>query len=825
MKFNVTLLLLLPSLALMSQTSVGEAVISVQSGAWNDASTWDCACVPGASHEVTLMNGHTVDAAGLDTLRAESFSMNAGSTLLFPVTSRMEVASSLSSLGQVQGRGTVAFVGDGPHQCGPARLEKLALGSGTTNLVDSVFIQSQLHLGTGELNTSGQLILEGVSGLTSDGGTVIGQVIRRYDWTKTSPYTFQIGSGLSGALASDLLEQVGATYTKQWSESETGYLSLAPQDELPVGFGLHTSLASGTYNFNWEGEAVTEAELALSAAAANASWRGWHLLANPLTSFVDLNQVVQSGPGSLGATYQWVDSLNTYAVQVNGLGLFGHKGVFAPGDAFWTIADTSFFLDFDDASAVSKDEFEAQFTQAPEGLLGLELGNSSSREQCVVAFSEVGDANYDRREDALFTSSWRGRNNLDLFTHTADSVSVMVNKTDGESQSIPVWVKAGNGESLTLSVTDVPENTCLILEDIETGWSGAVVSGLSYAFESGSSSDHHRFNLVLGGTLNAETTLASCVSAENGTVVVTGPDMTTAFTLVDTSGSQVGTFSGDTSGGTFTGLPVGTYTVTAMTEGCSDLSGILDVAAAADGENVFDVDVMPDHIGCYDDHGGAALNIEGGDGPYVVEWNHGDNGQTIEVLQAGVYSALITDASGCSDSTSVEVLEAPQVEAAMGAESALVTLINGVAEVQFQNMSTGATGFQWSFGDGTSSAEENPVHAYTEAGTFNVGLNVWNDYCSDSYQMVVTVEMVSSVGDASVGLDPSLKRTAFGWTLDHPVEAYSVEVFDLTGRVVFLGQGSPGAPLAIEAAAIPAVSLVLWTGVQTGRQKTWRVAR
>ena len=161
----------------------------------------------------------------------------------------------------------------------------------------------------------------------------------------------------------------------------------------------------------------------------------------------------------------------------------------------------------------------------------------------------------------------------------------------------------------------------------------------------------------------------------------------------------------------------------------------------------------------------------------------------------------------------------------MGAESALVTLINGVAEVQFQNMSTGATGFQWSFGDGTSSAEENPVHAYTEAGTFNVGLNVWNDYCSDSYQMVVTVEVVSSVGDASVGLDPSLKRTAFGWTLDHPVEAYSVEVFDLTGRVVFLGQGSPGAPLAIEAAAIPAVSLVLWTGVQTGRQKTWRVAR
>jgi hypothetical protein len=824
MKINVTLLLLLPSLALMAQSSAGEAVISVQSGAWNDVSTWDCACIPGAGNEVTMSNGHVIEAATGDTLRAETVSMGVGSNLILPAQSRMEVASVLSSLGQVEGDGVVAFVGDGPHECGPARLGKLVLSSGTTSFTDTVFIQSQLDLGSGNLETSGMLVFEGASGMTSGGGTLTGEVTRRYDWTKTTPYTFQIGSGLSGALTENLLGQTGVVYAKEWVESQTSYLSLVAEDEMGLGAGITSSMPAGNYSFNWQGEAVTEADIEVSAEAANVAWRGWNLLSNPLTSFVDLNQVVQIGPGTQGATYQWVDSLKTYVVQVGGVGLFGHQGILAPGDAFWVIADTSYTLGFDAQMAVSEETFDAQFSQAPEGVLGLELGSATSREQCAVAFSGAADAAYNRTEDAVFGSFWRGRNNLDLYTQTADSVKVMVNQTHEDSQVIPVWIKAGNGEALTVSVAHVPENTCLILQDIETGWSGAVVPGLSYEFESSSSADHHRFDLILGGALTTEVTLASCLSAANGTVEVAGPDLTTAFTLVDSEGAEAGDFSGDQMGGTFSGLSVGVYTVTALTEGCADLSGVLAVEAAGEGQAAFVVEAMPDHIGCYDDHGGVVLEIEGGDAPYSIEWAHGDNGQDIEVQESGLYSAMITDASGCSDSTSVEVLEAPQVEAVMSAVSAVVTLVNGEAQVQFQNESLGATGFQWSFGDGESSAEQDPLHVYSEAGTFNVGLNVWNDYCSDSYQMVVTVEVVSSVGDVTMS-DPKLERNSRGWTLNHPTEAFSAEVFDLTGRVVLRAQGSPGAPLALNALSMPAVSLVLWTGLESGRQKTWRVAR
>ena len=40
----------------------------------------------------------------------------------------------------------------------------------------------------------------------------------------------------------------------------------------------------------------------------------------------------------------------------------------------------------------------------------------------------------------------------------------------------------------------------------------------------------------------------------------------------------------------------------------------------------------------------------------------------------------------------------------------------------------------WSFGDGTNSTVQNPVHPYTTAGTYNVSLRAWNDLGSDTME-------------------------------------------------------------------------------------------
>ena len=108
---------------------------------------------------------------------------------------------------------------------------------------------------------------------------------------------------------------------------------------------------------------------------------------------------------------------------------------------------------------------------------------------------------------------------------------------------------------------------------------------------------------------------------------------------------------------------------------------------------------------------------------------------------------------------------------------------------------------------------------------YTVGLNAWNDYCSDTYQVVVTVETVSAVGDLGSAMAAAIERTAQGWSVAHPGEAFDVKVYDLTGRLVFEAGGIPGQPVELDAAVMPSVSLVHWNGLQTGQQGTWRVAR
>lgn len=828
MKSAFLSLLMVSTIALIAQpengNAAGDPVASVQSGGWFETSTWDCACVPGVANDISILAGHAVDVNANDTAHAQSLAVAEGAVLALMTGSRLELSASLAALGEIAGSGMVALVGDGNHVCGPAKLNHLDCGTSSVNFTDTVFITGQLDLHAAELETGNLLVLEGTSGITNVTGTIAGQVMRRYAWEKQSPYTYHVGTGLGGVEAAQLLDVPGTVYLKQWLEPTSGYLTLVESDVLGEAAGFNCSLSAGMHEFELTGSAVLEADLDLTSEASS-NWQGWNLLANPMTGFVDLKAVTVTGEGTLGATYEWVDSLNTYSVQVAGLGTFGNTGVVAPGRGFWTIADANSTVHFGAEALVGKKEWEAQHEHLSAQVLGLQLSVEDRIDQCIIEFG-TGSASYDRLEDAEFLpSGFRGRNHLDLFSKSDDDVSLAVNRTHGEAQVLPIWVKGLNGDSVTIRATNLPESRCLILEDLETGWTGSVDADMEYTFFLNTSLDQHRFNLVFSGGVEVSSTEAACASALDGTVFVAGPDLTVGYALNDAEGNAVGTFVADSIGGTFINVGMGTYTVTAMTEGCADISKTVEVEADPLGSGDFEVDAILDHIGCYDDHGGVSLDIEGGLEPYTVAWTHGALGASIEVDEAGMLEAVITDGAGCSDTTHVEVLQAPQVQAGIDVDQAVVTLVDGEAEVYFNNTSEGATAYQWNFGDGGSSFSDNPTHAYEAAGSYTVGLNAWNDYCSDTYQMVVTVETVSSVGQTVTALEVAIERTFMGWEITHPHEAFQVEVFDLTGRIVHRTSGLPGDPVVLDPAEMPSVALVHWVGAQSGQQKTWRLGR
>jgi PKD repeat protein len=105
---------------------------------------------------------------------------------------------------------------------------------------------------------------------------------------------------------------------------------------------------------------------------------------------------------------------------------------------------------------------------------------------------------------------------------------------------------------------------------------------------------------------------------------------------------------------------------------------------------------------------------------------------------AGTYtvSLSVSNASGASDSASqfvsVGVTGKPP-QAAFDFQGSGLT-------VTFADRSTGGpTGWSWNFGDGAISTQQNPTHAYTAAGTYNVTLTAANAAGQSSASKFVTV--------------------------------------------------------------------------------------
>lgn len=122
-------------------------------------------------------------------------------------------------------------------------------------------------------------------------------------------------------------------------------------------------------------------------------------------------------------------------------------------------------------------------------------------------------------------------------------------------------------------------------------------------------------------------------------------------------------------------------------------------------------------------------------------WDFGD-GNTSNVLNpshsypvAGTYTIrlIVENLNGCSDTTYEDVIvyPLPTVDFAINQPSVCLTTGN----VSFTNLSTGAVGYTWDFGNGQSSVLTSPSTTYTMAGTYTVTLTGVNQYgCLNTQQ-------------------------------------------------------------------------------------------
>ena len=121
------------------------------------------------------------------------------------------------------------------------------------------------------------------------------------------------------------------------------------------------------------------------------------------------------------------------------------------------------------------------------------------------------------------------------------------------------------------------------------------------------------------------------------------------------------------------------------------------------------------------------------------EWTPGPfSGQNVSVSPTVTTSyavAATSQQSGCvgRDTVIVTVIPVPVSFFTFNTTSQIVT---------FTDNSTGATGWLWNFGDGTTSTLQNPVHYYSTLGTYTVTLTVSNGVCNNVTTQTVDITQV-----------------------------------------------------------------------------------
>ena len=123
------------------------------------------------------------------------------------------------------------------------------------------------------------------------------------------------------------------------------------------------------------------------------------------------------------------------------------------------------------------------------------------------------------------------------------------------------------------------------------------------------------------------------------------------------------------------------------------------------------------------------------------KWSFGDGtSSTVKnpahtYSKAGKYTVTLTvkNAAGGNMVTKSNHIIVTVLKSPVAAFSAVPTSGKSPSKVQFTDKSTGSpSSWKWSFGDGIYSTAKNPVHTYSKAGKYTVGLTVKNAKCSNT---------------------------------------------------------------------------------------------
>ncbi len=107
----------------------------------------------------------------------------------------------------------------------------------------------------------------------------------------------------------------------------------------------------------------------------------------------------------------------------------------------------------------------------------------------------------------------------------------------------------------------------------------------------------------------------------------------------------------------------------------------------------------------------------------------------------------------------------------------------------FFNQSQNANRYQWTFGDGTGSIEENPVHQYNRSGDYKICLTAYNDWgCADVICRNITADVLP-LADVPTGFSPNADGSNdILYVRGFSIQSMDFKIINRWGEVVFESQ-------------------------------------
>lgn len=326
----------------------------------------------------------------------------------------------------------------------------------------------------------------------------------------------------------------------------------------------------------------------------------------------------------------------------------------------------------------------------------------------------------------------------------------------GATGSIIASVQGGTGaHSLVWTGPDGFTSNAATIADLPPGAFTLTVTDANNCTATASAS----IALALPPTLNITTSVTlsgdaiSCAGGSDGTVDLTITDGLAPFTITWTDG--LGFTSSDED---LTGLTAGTYFITVTdANNCQANASVtltappsIDLTATLSSVGAF-------NTSCPDvSDGSIDLSIAGGSPGYVVLWSTGSTDEDLTAVPAGSYNVTVTDANGCSGTSSYTLTAPPTIALDLN----ILTFPGGsnvscpdAADGQITASATGGTGvisLQWT----------GPNGPFPPGGTIT-------DLTTGGYLLVATDENGCEVDTAITLTAP----TPLDVTLSSPVTA------------------------------------------------------